>query len=189
MILAERLSSAPNPQERAACIQHALDHAQGHPVVIPPGTWIITTIRLPSGSTLDLSRGSVLKAHPVLADYSQSPQEFNSDISKDRQPYSLITARNAQDIVITGQGTIDGDGFAFWHPPIMELAKAGVDINRYCDEHDLPPVYRAPNHPWWREKKRGPHQSSHRFHQMPTDLHSKRHHPQLSRLDRSSQLV
>lgn len=155
MISAKHLSSACNPQERAARIQHALDHAQGHPVVIPPGTWVITTIQLPSGSTLELSRGSVLKVHPILQDYPKILLNEQTTDNGDRQPYSLITAKNAQDIVISGQGTIDGDGFAFWDPPMIELAKAGIDVERYCDEHNLPPVYRNPKHPWWRERKTG----------------------------------
>ena len=92
----------------------------------------------------------MLQAHDDVSAY---PATTTQDANKDRQPYHLIIAEDCTDVTICGDGTIDGNGMAFWHPPMVELAASGVDVDAYCDEHDLPPVYRNANHPWYREKK------------------------------------
>ena len=56
---------------------------------------------------------------PVAA---QEQAEAHAE-NKDRQPYHLILAENAEDITIEGEGVIDGDGYSFWHKPMRELAK------------------------------------------------------------------
>jgi hypothetical protein len=152
MLTAAALAAAPSPRARAGLIQAAIDGAGGAPVVVPPGTWTVTTIRLISGTTLHLARGAVLRCHDVLADYPQ-PERHSDAGNKDRQPWHLIGAYDATDIAITGEGVIDGNGFAFWERPMIENFKAGIDVDRYCDEHGLPPVYRNKFHPWYREKK------------------------------------
>ena len=152
MDLRTALVSADHPRARAAALQGFIDCAAGAVVEVPPGTWVITTIFLRSGTTLRLARGAVLKCHPEVADYPDLGH--GGDGNKDRQPFHLVVARDAVDVGITGEGTIDGNGFAFWDEPMIVLAKRGVDVEAYCDEHRLAPVYRNPVHPWWRERKR-----------------------------------
>ena len=148
----DELGTATSTSQRTACIQAGLDQASalgGGTVIIPPGTWEIGTIHLSSHVTLQLSANAVLRASTDLANYPQTTQQ---DANKDRQPYHLIVIDDAENVTICGTGTIDGNGMAFWQPPMRELARQGIDVAAYCDEHDLPEVYRNANHPWFREK-------------------------------------
>ena len=112
------------------------------------------SFHLASHITLNLNLGAVIKPHIHLDDYPHIGEAHAEN--KDRQPYHLILAENAEDITIEGEGVIDGDGYSFWHKPMRELAKEGVDIDAYCNEHGLPPVYRKKNHPWYREHAKRP---------------------------------
>ncbi len=147
----ESLLKCVEVPERTALIQDAIDRthaARGGIVTVPPGTWEVSTIFLHSGVTLDLPANAVLKACPDLSLY---PATTVQDANKDRQPYHLIVARDAENISIVGDGVIDGNGHAFWHEPMREIAARGIDVDAYCDEHGLKAVYRNANHPWYRE--------------------------------------
>jgi len=74
----------------------------GGTVLVPAGTYVTGAIELLSHVTLHLDAGAVLKGSENLADYSQG---------RGRAP--LIRATNAEDIAITGRGTIDGSGTTF----------------------------------------------------------------------------
>jgi hypothetical protein len=152
MHLTPDLSSDSVPN-RSAALQNAIDevhNARGGTVSIPPGTWEIASIHLRSGVTLDLPAGSTLRAS---ADLSYYPQSTVQDANKDRQPFHLIIAEDCENISMIGDGTLDGNGLAFWHPPMRELAASGEDVDAYCDKHQLGAVYRNPQHPWYREHK------------------------------------
>jgi polygalacturonase len=106
-------SPTHDPKTLTAAIQKAIDDAAGSAdgvVVVPPGTYTVCTLHLRSRVTLHLCPGAVLQAHPNLDDYPELPRGHN----KDRQPYHLIHAENCDDICIRGQGTIEGNGPAFW---------------------------------------------------------------------------
>ena len=147
------LSQASSFAECTALIQQAIDDAAangGGRVVIPPGDWTITSLFLATGVTLELSTNARLIAHDDLAAYPKSTEQDNN---KDRQPYHLIIAENCHDVTICGDGIIDGNGMAFWDPPMRQLAAEGIDVPAYAKEHNLIPAYHKPNHPWYREKK------------------------------------
>jgi polygalacturonase len=149
----ESLSNCKSVPERTKTIQKAIDdiHAVGGGVVtIQPGTWEISTIFLRSGVTLDLPANAVLIACPDLSIY---PATTTQNENKDRQPFHLLVAKDAENISIIGDGVIDGNGRAFWHEPMRDIAAKGIDVDAYCDEHGLKPVYRNPQHPWYREHK------------------------------------
>lgn len=132
-------------------LQDAIDQvhaADGGTVTIPPGIWEIASIHLRSGVTLDLPAAATLRAS---ADLSHYPQSTAQDANKDRQPFHLIIAENCEQITLSGDGKIDGNGRAFWHPSMREIAAGGMDVDAYCDAHQLPAVYRNPQHPWYRE--------------------------------------
>ena len=96
-----------------AAIQKALDaatEAGGGKVVVTPGTYKIGTIVLKSNTTLEIMSGATLLGSPNLDDYIEMEWGHN----KDRQPYHLITARDAENVEISGGGIIDGNGPAFW---------------------------------------------------------------------------
>jgi polygalacturonase len=96
-------------------LQKAIDHAfeaGGGAVSVPPGIFLAGGIVLRSRVTLYLQAGAVLRGSTDVNDYEYHagpPQEG------DANGRHLIFARDAEDIAIVGQGTIDGQGSAFWH--------------------------------------------------------------------------
>lgn len=99
-------------------IQTAIDkcgEAGGGTVVFPAGTYLSGTIILKSHVTLHLEPGAVLLGSKDLADYPPHVPAIRSytDTYTDK---SLIYAEDAQNVAITGRGTIDGQGAAFHGP-------------------------------------------------------------------------
>jgi polygalacturonase len=96
-------------------LQNAIDHAfeaGGGTVAVPPGVFLTGGVVLRSRVTLYLQAGAVLRGSTDVNDYEYHagpPQEG------DANGRHLIFARDAEDIAIIGQGTIDGQGSAFWH--------------------------------------------------------------------------
>jgi polygalacturonase len=108
------LQDAAGPAALTVAFQRAIDAAsQGSDdgiVMVPPGEYVVCMLRLRSRVTLHLCPGAVLKACPDLDLYPELSRGHN----KDRQPYHLIYAEDCEDICISGQGTIHGNGPAFW---------------------------------------------------------------------------
>ena len=95
-------------------IQRAIDlaAAAGGRVMVPPGTYLCGTVRLCSRVTLELQQGATILGSPDLAHYETRTWGHHRDIT----PWHLILAEDAEDIAITGEGTIDGNGPTFWQP-------------------------------------------------------------------------
>ena len=95
-------------------LQDAIDHAfeaGGGTVSVPPGAFLTGGLVLRSRVALYLQAGAVLRGSTDVNDYEYHagpPQEG------DANGRHLIFARDAEDIAIIGQGTIDGQGSAFW---------------------------------------------------------------------------
>jgi len=107
------INAADNPAALTQAFQQAIDTAAQSDdgiVSVPPGEYLVCMLRMRSRVTLHLCPGAVLKACPDLELYPQQPRGHN----KDRQPYHLIYAEDCDDIGISGQGTIHGNGPAFW---------------------------------------------------------------------------
>jgi hypothetical protein len=86
-----------------AKLQAALDAAKaagGGTVVVPAGTYLSGPIVMGSGTRLELSTGAVLKMLP-MGTYPGTT--------------AFITADGAHDIALTGSGTIEGQGQAWWN--------------------------------------------------------------------------
>jgi len=99
----------------APAIQKAIDAAHtagGGRVVIPHGTFRAGTIELRSRVTLHLEEGAVLLGSPDIADYTRHVWGHHDDIT----PWHFIHAEDCAHIAITGRGTINGNGPAFWEP-------------------------------------------------------------------------
>jgi polygalacturonase len=91
-----------------AGVQKAIDachDAGGGTVVVPPGEFVIGTVRLRSHVTLHLSAGAVLKGSSNLEDYA------SSGVSR-----GLFVAEDVANVSVTGFGTVDGNG-TFFHDP------------------------------------------------------------------------
>jgi len=93
--------------ENADALQSAVDHCSskgGGTVYVPNGTFVTGTVVLKTNVFLYLEAGAVLKGSGNLGEYL--------DESEGR--VGIINAEFAQNLGILGQGTIDGNGFAFW---------------------------------------------------------------------------
>lgn len=91
-------------------IQQAIDTQNtkgGGKVIIPPGVFASGTIYLKSNTTLYLENGATLLGSANLSDY---------DIYENGTQLGLIFSQDQKNIVITGSGTIDGNGRAYVFP-------------------------------------------------------------------------
>jgi Glycosyl hydrolases family 28 len=94
-----------------AAIQKTIDacaQAGGGMVYLSPGNFLTGTIVLKSNVTLHLSAGATLWGSRHIEDY---------------KPYHLIYAENADNIAIEGDGTINGNGDAFWGREFRPIEK------------------------------------------------------------------
>jgi hypothetical protein len=98
-----------------APVQAAVDEAGrgGGTVYVPPGRYLVGTIELRSGVTLQIDPAATLLGSPRLDDYP--PRAANIHEGEGR---FMIFADRAEDVVLCGGGTLDGNGPAFWQPPV-----------------------------------------------------------------------
>ena len=94
-------------------IQKAIDDCSagkgGGTVVLDAGTYLSAPILLKSNMTLELKKDAILLGSPDHQDYPVI-QEFRQDGHQ-----ALVSAVNAQNVSITGEGVIDGNGDSWWH--------------------------------------------------------------------------
>jgi polygalacturonase len=87
--------------------------AGGGTVLVPAGTWPTGPIWLRSNVNLRLEAGAVVRFSPRPADY---PPVFTRWEGVECVNYSpLIYARDCENVAVTGEGTLDGQGQAWWH--------------------------------------------------------------------------
>jgi polygalacturonase len=94
-----------------AAIQKAIDACAaqgGGTVTLTHGTYVSAPIILKSNITLDVAAGVTLLGSPDHVDYPAAT------VFREPGRQALISAVNAHDIAITGQGTIDGNGKSWW---------------------------------------------------------------------------
>ncbi|MGO9639546.1 MAG: glycoside hydrolase family 28 protein, partial [Terracidiphilus sp.] len=114
-------SSACNPRaygakgdgvsKDTAAIQAAIDACQqlgGGTVRLIAGTYLSAPIVLKSNINLQLDKGATLLGSPDHADYPPMTMFHLPDL----QP--LVSATNAVNVAITGEGVIDGNGESWW---------------------------------------------------------------------------
>ncbi len=92
-------------------IQGAIDACAakgGGTVRLTAGTYLSAPIVLKSNITLQLDKGATLLGSPDHADYPDKI-EFRLPAVQ-----SLVSATNAENVAITGEGTIDGQGESWW---------------------------------------------------------------------------
>ena len=81
----------------------AVDQAGGGQLVVPAGTWLTGPIDLCSAIDFHLDAGATILFSPNFEDYGVSPRYR-----------LLLRAANAHDVMISGTGTINGHGEAWW---------------------------------------------------------------------------
>ncbi|RLD78931.1 MAG: glycoside hydrolase [Bacteroidetes bacterium] len=92
-------------------IQNAVDacHKTGGIVVFPAGKYLTGTIYLKSNVTLYLQKGAIILGSTKMADYPENLPEYTFYRSG-KIKRALIYAENCENIGISGEGTIDGQG-------------------------------------------------------------------------------
>jgi polygalacturonase len=111
-------------------IQKAIDTCAatgGGTVVLTAGTYLSAPIVLKSKITLRLDKGATLLGSPDHADYP-AKTEFRAPGVQ-----SLVSATNAEDVAITGEGTIDGNGESWW-----QMARSVHDAGVMGNPHPRP---------------------------------------------------
>jgi len=107
------------PAANANAIQKAIDTASmagGGRVVVPAGTFMSATLWLKPNVELYLAKGSVLKASDDMADYNDEdayPENWGAP-SEQWRGLHFIIARMADGASIAGEGTLHGNGDAFY---------------------------------------------------------------------------
>ncbi len=94
-----------------AAIQKAIDVCEsrgGGTVRLTAGTYLIAPIVLKSNTALQLDKGATIFGTPDHADYPPMTMFHLPDL----QP--LVSAANASNVGITGEGVIDGNGQSWW---------------------------------------------------------------------------
>ncbi|MCG6186033.1 glycoside hydrolase family 28 protein [Maribellus maritimus] len=96
-------------------IQNAIDKVSkrgGGKVIIPPGKFITGSIILKNGVTLEIQKGATLLGSKNLEDYLSIQPDFVA-LRTGQATKQLIFAEGQNNIGITGEGSIDGQGAAF----------------------------------------------------------------------------
>jgi polygalacturonase len=95
-------------------LQQAIDAAakKGGVVTLTPGQYLTGSIFLKKGVTLQLDKGAVLLGSQSLKDYPEIPSRIAG--VEMTWPAALINILDQDNVAITGQGTVDGQGQPFW---------------------------------------------------------------------------
>lgn len=123
-------AKADGKTKDTSAIQAAIDACEkqgGGTVHLGTGTYLSAPIVLKSNITLQLDEGATLLGSPDHADYP-AKREFRAPGMQ-----SLVSATNAQNVAITGKGTIDGNGSSWWAE-----ARAIKDHGILGSEHTRP---------------------------------------------------
>jgi polygalacturonase len=123
-------AKADGTTKDTAAIQKAIDTCAakgGGTVRLTAGTYLSAPIVLKSNITLQLDKGATLLGSPDHADYPE--------ITEFRLPgvQSLVSATNAENVSITGEGTIDGNGESWW-----QMARTVSDAGIMGNPHPRP---------------------------------------------------
>ena len=117
----------------------------GGTVDFPAGRYISGSIDLLKNVTLNLEAGAVIVGSTNLGDYAAE-----TGPSGEPSRAGLLTARNANNIAITGRGVIEGNGMFFVDPTKVKLIEEGSDYDKkYTRQGDdfMNPKYGTPDGP------------------------------------------
>jgi hypothetical protein len=98
-----------------AAVQAAIDACcqnSGGTVRVPPGNYLVGTIRLKSNVTLELAATAVLLGSKDLAQYATNIARCGF-VNENAIDKCLLYAEHAERVAVVGRGTVDGQGAAF----------------------------------------------------------------------------
>ncbi|MFC1452146.1 glycoside hydrolase family 28 protein [Verrucomicrobiota bacterium] len=94
---------------------NACHQAGGGRVLCGPGAFLTGSLELRSHVELHVASGCRIVGSPCLEHYSPLVADgFSMNLVPENSAHALIRAVNAENIAITGPGTIDGSGLAFY---------------------------------------------------------------------------
>lgn len=123
----------------------------GGTIYFPAGTYLTATIRMKSNITLNIESGATLRFSDNFEDYLPFVKiRWEGTVMNTLSP--LIYADNADNLTITGRGTLDGNGFKWWQwendtrkelkenggklPSLNKLQQMWVDANKDLEVSD-----------------------------------------------------
>src|SRR5215472_11130743 len=111
---ANTYGAKPDNSTSTVAIQKAIDAAAPvhGTVTFAAGTYLTGSLFLKSGVTFEVPEDVTLTGSQKLDDYPMLPTRIAG--IEMTWPAALINARDQKDVVITGKGTIDGDGPIWW---------------------------------------------------------------------------
>ena len=130
-IVANGAAPDAKPSVNAQAIQKTIDAcaaAGGGRVVVPAGTWNSGTIWIRSNVELHLAEGAVLKASDNLDDYN-APDAYPQNWGCPNEGWNachFIIAHAVENAAITGPGTVDGNGEAFFEEGVRKPSWASI---------------------------------------------------------------
>ena len=109
----------------SVAIQNAIDACSGWGgrVIVPSGTYVLGQIELKSNMELHLAPGAVLRASPNLQDF---PVQTAIHDGGEHRPF--IFGAGVKNVSITGLGTIDGSGPAYWGKEDRDRIRFGLIV-------------------------------------------------------------
>lgn len=117
----------------------ALSEAGGGHLVVPAGVWLTGPIVLASRIDLHLEKGAVILFSPDVDLYPLVETVFEG--LDTRRCQSPISGRGLEDVAITGEGVIDGNGH-FWRP----LKREKVTESQWREATSRGGVYKRPTY-------------------------------------------
>jgi len=114
----KHLETAAINKTVAACVK-----AGGGTVYLPPGKYLTGTIVLKSHVTLDLDAGATILGSESPDDYPTCKDPWGGDRA---EISSLIYAEDAENLTITGRGTVNGQGQIWWKRQWLMEPKRGM---------------------------------------------------------------
>jgi len=123
-------------------IQAAIDAAaaKGGTVLVPSGTFLCGTIELKSNVTFHLAVNARLLGSPKREDY-----RAGNNIPPGNGNVVFFSAADAENITINGNGTIDGNGLAFFTGRGDNLGPGGDQASGYFDRPHMMVFLRCKN--------------------------------------------
>ena len=100
----------------------------------PPGDYLTGPVELRSHMTLRLDRGATLRFKTSPEDYPLTLTRWEATDCYNFSP--LVHGANLEDVAITGEGTIDGQGSPWWE--MRRNARASVARLRHMGEEGVP---------------------------------------------------
>jgi len=108
----------------STAIQAAVDVAASHgggTVFFPPGDYLTGTVRLRDNVTLYLENGCTIWGSTKMSDYDENHKH-------------LFYAEDAENVVLSGHGAIDGNGPRFWdNGRLQRWLRGEIDLPRTSD--------------------------------------------------------